>query len=113
MWIAHAASLFVVQAIWRLTGFQWPGRALVRALGSSNPNVRTIAGIFLVRSGPRAEPLLEEALMRRENLPALLPILGDLGDRKVEGELRRFTEDHDPQVAQAARNALRILAAHQ
>lgn len=85
---------------------------MVRALGSSNANIRTIAGILLVRAGRRAEPLLEEALARRENLPMVLSILGDIGDRKVEPELRRFAEDGDPQIAQAARDALRVLAAH-
>jgi HEAT repeat protein len=113
MWPVYAAFLFLVQAVWRWTGLPVAGRVLIRALGSSNPNIRTIAGIFLVRAGRRAEPLLEEALTRREYLPALLPILGDIGDRKVEPELLRFAQDRDPQVAQAAQNALRILAAHQ
>lgn len=113
MWLGYAAYLFVAQAVWRCTSFSPAGRALVRALGSPNPNIRTIAGIFLVRAGRLAEPLLEEALMRREHLPILLPILGDIGDRKVEPELLRYAQDRDPQIAQAAQNALRILGAHQ
>jgi hypothetical protein len=106
----HTTFLFLCQALWRWTGFSWAGRALVRALGSANPNVRTIAGIFLVRAGRRAGPFLEEALVRRQNLPILIAILGDIGDRKVEGQLRQLLEDRDPQVAQAARDALRLLA---
>jgi len=68
--------------------------------------------MFLVRAGRRAGPLLEEALRRRENLPMLLSILGDIGDPQVEGELRSFVQDHDPEIAQAARDALQVLAAH-
>src|SRR5271154_1815789 len=112
MWVAHAAALFVCQALWKWTGLSWPGRVLVGGLGSSNASVRTIAGMFLVRAGRRAGPLLEEALRRRENLPMLLSILGDIGDPQVEGELRSFVQDHDPEIAQAARDALQVLAAH-
>jgi hypothetical protein len=112
MWVAHAAVLFLCQALWQWTGLSWAGRVLVRGLRSPNANVRTIAGMFLVRAGRRAGPLLEDAIRRRENLPMLLSILGDIGDPKVEGELRSFTQDHDPEIAQAARDALQVLAAH-
>ena len=112
MWVFCAAFLFVVQLMWRCTGSSAAARSLVRALGSSNQNIRTIAGIFLVRAGRRAAPYLEESLKRRENLPMVLAILGDIGDLQVEPELQQFTEDGDPQIAKAARNALRVLAAH-
>jgi HEAT repeat protein len=112
MWVAHAAFLFLCQAIWRGTRLPSAGRALIRALDSTNANVRTIAGIFLVRAGRRSEPFLEDALRRRQhNLPMLISILADIGDPKAAGELRPFTEDRDPQIAQAARDALRILSA--
>jgi hypothetical protein len=41
----------------------------------------------------------------------VLLIAGDIGAVGLEGELRRFTADPDPQVAKAARDALRILTA--
>jgi hypothetical protein len=112
MWVAHAAVLFLCQALWQWTGLAWAGQVLVRALGSPNANVRTIAGMFLVRAGRRAGPLLEDAMRRRENLPMLLAIMGDIGDPQVESELRSFAQDHDPEIAQAARDALQVLAAH-
>ncbi len=56
------------------------------------------------------EPLLEEALRRRENLPIVLTILADIGDTRVESEIRRFSGHEDPQVAEAAKQALRVLA---
>jgi HEAT repeat protein len=112
MWIAHAAFLFLCQAIWRGTRLPAAARAMVRALASPNPNVRTIAGMFLVRDGLPVERYVKEALARRESLPMALGILGDLGDKAVEPDLRRFAEDQDPQIAQAARNALRVLAAN-
>jgi hypothetical protein len=88
------------------------GRFLVDSLGSSDDNVRVVAGIFLVKAGKRAEPLLREALQRRQNLPMVLSILGDIGSEKFEPDLLQFTTDHDPHVAQAAQNALRVLAIH-
>lgn len=105
--------MFACHATWRLTGLPSAGRALVRALGSPDDTERVVAGMFLVRAGARAEPLLEEALHRRENLPMVLSILGDIGDRRFQRELEEFSADGDPQVAQAARDALRVLAAHQ
>ena len=86
---------------------------MVRALGSPDDTERVVAGMFLVRAGAKAEPFLEEALRRRENLPMVLSILGDIGDRKFQPELEEFSADGDPKVAQAARDALRVLAAHQ
>ena len=69
--------------------------------------------MFLVQAGKRSQRLLEEALRRRENLPMVLSILASIGDKKFEPELREFSQDRDPQVAQAARDAPRVLAAHQ
>ena len=112
MWLAKAAGLFIANAVWRLTGWLPAGRALVGALGSPNENVRTIAGIFLEKAGKKAEPLLEEALEKRENLSTVLIILGDIGARRFEQDIRRFSQDPDPKIASAARDALRILNAH-
>lgn len=73
--------------------------------------MRVITGIFLVKAGKHAEPLLQEALQRRENLPMVPSVLGDVGSRKFEPDLRELTTDHDPRVAQAAQNTLRALTA--
>lgn len=83
---------------------------ILKALGSRNENLRTIAGIFLVRAGRLAEPLLEEALDKHQNLPTVLTILADLGDKRVEPEIRSFSAHEDPLVAEAAKQALRVLA---
>jgi hypothetical protein len=112
MWVFQAIGLFLAAIAWRLTGASQLGRALVRALSSENENIRSIAGILLVRAGKRAEPLLQEALQRRENLPMTLTLLADLGDRVVEEEIQRFSTDRDPKVAEAARQALRVLASN-
>lgn len=112
MKLLQVAGVFLNAAVWRAMGVRSSGRRLVRALGSEDENVRTIAGIFLVRAGQRSEPLLQEALQRRQNLPIVLTILADIGDRKFESEIRELSADHDPQVAKAAKEALRILAAH-
>jgi hypothetical protein len=110
MWIFGALALIACGAVWRATRLSFLGRRLVHALGASNENLRTIAGISLAKAGRAAEPLLEEALRKRENLPIVLTILADIGDKKVEPEIRRFSAHEDPRVAEAARQALRVLA---
>src|SRR5947209_3271060 len=107
--LAGSAQVFVTNAVWRASGLRSAGRSLVEALGSPDENVRTIAGMFLVKAGKKSEPLLREALERREHLPLVLSILGDIGDPNFEPELRRFSQDPDPEAAKAARDALRVL----
>ncbi len=105
------ARLYALKSVWTATGLRSAGRALVEALGSPDEGVRTVAGMFLVQSGKRAEALVEEALRLRQHLPMVLMIAGDIGAVRLEPELRRFVDDADPQVARAAQDALRILAA--
>lgn len=112
MWLLAVVRAFVCAGAWRVTGLRAAGHVLVRALGSKDENVRTVAGMFLVKAGAKAEPLLQEALEKRENLPLVLSILADIGARKFEPEIRQFLADSDPQVAKAAEEALRVLAAH-
>src|SRR5260370_39243422 len=114
MWmeVGRALLLFAAYAVWRMTGLRAAGRMLTRTLGSSNESLRAIAGIFLVRGGPRAEPLLEEELVERRNLPIVLTILADVGSAKLEPAMRRFSNDSDPDVARAAQEALRIIKRH-
>lgn len=107
-----AARLFAYNALWRHTGLRSAGRALVCALESPDEDLQTIAGTFLAQAGKKAEPLLQEALNRRTSLPMILTILGDIGDWTLEPQLRQFSKDRDPEVAQAAQDALRLLEAH-
>ena len=109
MELGKVAGVFANRALFSTTGLRPAGRALVRALGSEHEDVRAVAGMSLVQSGERAEPLLEEAARRRENLPLVLTILGDIGDPKSEPLLERYTDDEDPEVARSAREALRVL----
>lgn len=106
----QAARLFALKSIWTATGLRSAGRALLEALSSPDEGIRTVAGMFLVQAGKRAEPLVEEAIHQRQSLPMVLLIAGDIGALRLEPQLRRLTEDTDPQVARAAREGLRILA---
>ncbi len=106
-----ALRLFVYRALWYWLGMTSAGRALVRALGSPDENIRSIAGILLAKSGTRAEPLLQESLNRRENLPIVLTVLGSIGDPALIPQLRQFTNDRNPEVAKAAQEALKIVEA--
>jgi HEAT repeat protein len=104
-----AIRLFVYRALWYWLGIAPAGRALVRALGSADENIRSIAGILLAKSGKRAEGLLLEAANRRENLPAVLTVFGSIGDPALIPILRPFTNDPNPEVAKAAREALKVI----
>ena len=111
MVLARAVGLFVFYAVWRVTGLRGAGLVLVRSLGSQDETTRTIAGILLVRAGKKSEPLLKEALEKRENLPVVLTVIGSLGDSNLEPEVRQFSLDADPDVAKAARDALQLINA--
>jgi HEAT repeat protein len=104
-----ALRLFVYRALWYWLGIASAGRALVRALGSPDENIRSVAGILLAKSGKRAEPLLQEALTRRENLPTVLTVLGSIGDPALIPQLRQFADDKNADIAKAAQEALKII----
>src|SRR4030095_12528222 len=103
-----AIRLFVYRALWYWLGITSAGHALVRALGSPDENIRSIAGILLAKSGKRAEPLLQEALIRRENLPTVLTALGSIGDPALIPQLRRFADDQNPEVPKAAQETSKV-----
>jgi hypothetical protein len=109
--LGGAARLYACNALWRATGSLAAGRVLVNALGSPDEDLPTLAGMFLAQAGKKAEPLLEEALAKREHLPFVLILLGDIGDPKYETELKRLSDDPEPLVAYAARSALRVMKA--
>ena len=109
MKLARVGRLFLLRALWR-GGLTRAGRALVDALGAPDEDVRTIAGMFLVQGGDRAVPLLRAAVARREHLPLVLRMAGDVGASEMKSEIEGFVADPDPAVAQAARDALRLLS---
>ena len=110
MRLAGAARLFACQALWRGLHLKSAGRALVNALGADDEDLRVLAGMFLVRAGSLSVPLLREALMQRYHLPLVLQIIADMDATEFEPELRRFADDPDPHIAQAAHHALRQLS---
>ena len=101
--------MFAAGAIWRTAGLRPAGRVLCGGLASDDETVRTIAGILLVRAGARSRQLLSDALAAAAPpaVPMLLRILGELGDPASDPEIERYTQSSDPEIAQAARDALR------
>jgi hypothetical protein len=67
---------------------------------------------LLTQAGETAEPLLLEALRRRENVPAVLEVLGGIGGEAAEREIRRHLDDPEPAVMKAATDAERVLSRH-
>ncbi len=109
MLLLRVALLTIWHVIWKLTRLRAAGRRLVLALAAPNETTRTVAGIYLVRTGKRAVPILLESLHRRKSLPIVLTILGDIGDRSCLPALEPFTQDSDPDVSKAARRAIELL----
>lgn len=112
MVLVRAVWLFVSNAVWRLAGLRAAGRVLVRALGSKDESTRTMAGMLIVRAGQKSEPLLQEELDKRANLPVVLAVIGSIGDPKFEAKLRGLSLDADPDVAKAAKDALQLIEVH-
>ena len=105
--LARSVGLFGLKAAFS-AGVQSAGRALVDALDSDDETVRTLAGMFLVQSGRKAVPLLLAALEARRQMPTVLTMLGDVADPATDPVIERFTADPQPEVADAAREALEI-----
>jgi HEAT repeat protein len=106
------ARLAGYNAAWKATRSRAVGRRLVHALGADDEDVRVIAATLLTRAGETAEPLLFEALRRRENVPAVLEVLGGIADDAAEHEIRRHLNDPDPAVMKAAAEAERVVNRH-
>lgn len=109
MRLAETAKLFVIRMLWQWTGLRSLGERLVQALGSEDENIRTIAGMFLVQTGRRSRPLLEEALDKQQHLPVVLTILGDIGDLGNIPKLEKYAQDPNSAIAQAARDAIEVV----
>jgi len=107
--LGEAAKLFASYFLWRGTGWGFPGRALIAGLDSKDANNRLIAGMFLVRGGSRAVPLVREALERGRGLPAILNVAGDLGSRELIPLIGRYVHSDDPRVARQAAQTMEWL----
>jgi hypothetical protein len=104
--------LFGYNAAWNATRSRAVGRRLIRALGADDEDLRVVAGTFLTRAGKKAEPLLFDALRRRENVPAVLEVLGGIASEAAEREIRRHLDDPDPAVVEAATEAQKVVNKH-
>jgi len=108
MKLARTLSTFAKSAALRL-GSAAAGRGLLADFASDDETVRALAGMFLVRGGPRSLPVLREALARRKQMPAVLTMLGDIATDESAELIRQYLSDADPEVAAAAHSALDIL----
>ena len=109
--VVGAAHLYVDYQRLRLAGSRSAARNLINALGSPDENLRTLAGMFLVRAGRRSVPELMKAIAgRHPQLPTCLLVLADIGGEHAKPTLTRFVDDPDAAVARAARDGLATLA---
>jgi hypothetical protein len=110
MKVGQVLSVFAWNLIWRSTGLKSAGQKLVDKLGAPDEEARVIAGMFLVKAGRKAEPLLYEALAKNRHVPIVLTILGDIGHWRAVPELYQYSQNPRPEVAQAAQAALTLVA---
>jgi len=82
---------------------------LIEGLDSPDENLRMISGTLLSRAGSRIIPMLRGAIKRQQNLPMILTIIGDVGGLEQASLLEQYMMDERPDVARAARDALRVL----
>ena len=106
---ARFARLLGYRTALGLTGSRSGAAKLIAGLGDKEEDVRVTSGMLLTRAGKRAEPFLLDALKRRENLPAVLEVLGSIGDSAMESEVEPLMHDPDPQVARAASDAYQLI----
>lgn len=109
----RVAAVFAQGALWRATGARATGDALARAFASDDEMVKVLAGMFLVKGGRRAAPVIRDALATRGSDPDLITALADVGTAEDAPLLRSYTLSPDPAVAGAAREALHTLGAAQ
>ena len=107
--LAESAKLFASYFLWRRAGLTLAGRTLIAGLDSADPNNRMIAGMFLVRGGVRAVPLVRDALECGRGLPLILNVAGDLGSPELIPFIERYTRSDDVQIARQAGQTLEWL----
>jgi hypothetical protein len=64
-----AAYILLCGAMWSQFGEEDAGRELIRALSSSDPEVRVLARAMIIQAGIRSKALIGEALAKREISP--------------------------------------------
>jgi len=107
--LARFGQLLGYRVALSVTGFPAVGAKLIKELGSDDEDVRVTAGMLLTRAGRRAEPSLLAALSRRENTPAVLEVLGSIGDPELEPKIQQLMTDPDPEISRAASDAHRVM----
>jgi hypothetical protein len=93
----------------RYVGGQALARDLIRALDSTDETTRATAGMELVHAGATSLPSIRDAIDHGNTNEILIQILGSIGGEGDRGRLEALAESADPDVWQAARNALREL----
>ncbi|MGQ0848756.1 MAG: hypothetical protein ACT4OP_06510 [Actinomycetota bacterium] len=105
MSIIRSLAVFANGTLLRL-GVAAAGRSLASMVGSGDEQASTLAGMMLVKAGPRSVPVVVDALRGGSEEPALATILGDLGGPEAEAELRRLAATVGGPLGQAARRSL-------
>jgi hypothetical protein len=104
-----AARLLAAGSVWRVTTVGAAGRALISAVSSPDPDDRALAGILLTRAGDRSVPLIGEALSAGADPSDLVNVLASIGTDAARATLENAAGSGRPDVATAAREALRSL----
>jgi hypothetical protein len=78
-----AAYIVLCGAMWSQFGEQDAGRELIRALNSSDREMRALARALLVQAGRRSKALIGEALAKQE----ITPLQARLFEKSLKSQL--------------------------
>jgi len=103
-------SLNVIRAgmVWRAVGSDAAGAALIDAVSGDDEQVRTLAGMSLVKAGERSVGLIEQAYAEGRATPLMMRILTDIGGRSARDLLDDIALYNGP-LAEAAADSLALL----
>lgn len=109
MHAVDVSRLLGLGALWKFAGHRPSGAALVNALDSDDDDIRTIAASSLLWAGQRSEHLIREALEDGQERANLVYVLASFANPDLSSIFEKLLGDPDPDVAQAAKDALRQL----
>ena len=94
---------------WRRFGLAGSGRRLLEAVGSTNEQKRSLAGMALVRAGERSVGLIESAIDDGTATPQAVQLLADIGGERARSVLASVATSKGA-LSAAADEALDLLS---
>lgn len=91
---------------WRWFGLRSSAETLYAAMAGEDEQNRMLAGISLIRAGPRSLEFIERKIDAGEVSPRILRLLPDLDEAGARPLLARVAESGSGEVAETARQCI-------